>query len=390
MKRTRIMWAIWLFLMIPAVVFTENPAIPVIAVLSLILPAMGILLAAFSARGLEADMQSAVSVPKGEVISYSLDVVNSGRWACAKGRAVLVAENLFTGRQQEMKFSFSVAGRGHKRITADIATEECGMVKVHLKSLESCDFIGAYSKAAAFAKTAQTLVLPETFHTRLDMGAGTQMDLESSEYSMLKPGFDPSETFALREYRAGDSLKNIHWKLSGKLDELTVREPGLPINNTVLILLDTSNQEPNREKISPVVADAIGEAVISLAQELCYMQIPYQLGWYDRQQECMCLREVTKEEQLSTAMADLLSQRTEYDELSIAEHFTAEYGKPEYAHVIITGTHEDAVMRENLSDGIVTDLVCRESAADCAMADAGQIIYFTPETMTEDLLYLEV
>ena len=44
-----------------------------------------------------------------------------------------------------------------------------------------------------------------------------------------KSGGGFSDFYELREYRQGDSLKNIHWKLSSKYDDLIVKEPSLPI-----------------------------------------------------------------------------------------------------------------------------------------------------------------
>ena len=390
MKKVRIMWALWLVLMVPAMIFTDNPAIPMIAVLSLVLPAIGIILAIYSAKGLTAIAQSAVSVPKGGTIAYALEVTNRGRWSCAGGKAVLDVQNIFTGQCEEKVFTFSVAGNKTKQITTEIPAETCGMVKVQLKSLESHDFIGVYHRTAAIEETAQTLVLPETYPIEMDLGIGSQMDIDSDEYSQFKSGFDPSETFALREYRAGDNLKNIHWKLSEKLDELTVRELGLPINNTVLLLMDTSYGGNGEEKPIPEIIDAIGETVVSVSQQLCSMQVPHQIGWYDRQNDKMCLREVNKDDQLSGVMASLLAQETEVDEMSVAGHFLDEYGRPEYAHMIIVGAREDDFMGERFCDGIVTDLVCSISADGTRTTDAGQVLCFTPETMTKDLLYLEV
>ena len=40
------------------------------------------------------------------------------------------------------------------------------------------------------------------------------MQIESDSYSTIKGGDDPSEVFAIREYREGDRLQRIHWKLS--------------------------------------------------------------------------------------------------------------------------------------------------------------------------------
>ncbi len=65
--------------------------------------------------------------------------------------------------------------------------------------------------------------------------------MDSDEYSMRKAGYDPSETFAIREYQPGDRIRQIHWKLTEKFDSLMVRDYGLPIQNTVLLLLETGS-----------------------------------------------------------------------------------------------------------------------------------------------------
>lgn len=49
-------------------------------------------------------------------------------------------------------------------------------------------------------------------------------DMESFRYSGSRPGDDPGETYDIREYRSGDSIRQIHWKLSGKLDDIMIRE----------------------------------------------------------------------------------------------------------------------------------------------------------------------
>ena len=48
--------------------------------------------------------------------------------------------------------------------------------------------------------------------------------MESFRYSGSRPGDDPGETFDIREYREGDSIRQIHWKLTGKMDRLIIRE----------------------------------------------------------------------------------------------------------------------------------------------------------------------
>ncbi len=53
------------------------------------------------------------------------------------------------------------------------------------------------------------------------------------------PGDDPGETYDIREYQPGDSIRQIHWKLSGKLDDIMIREKSFPVDDTVLILAES-------------------------------------------------------------------------------------------------------------------------------------------------------
>ena len=51
---------------------------------------------------------------------------------------------------------------------------------------------------------------------------------DSDIYDDLRPGYDPSELFDVREFQNGDRLQSVHWKLSARTDELMVKENSLP------------------------------------------------------------------------------------------------------------------------------------------------------------------
>ena len=55
-----------------------------------------------------------------------------------------------------------------------------------------------------------------------------------------KPGGGFSEIHDLREYRPGDSLHEIHWKLSAKTDKLIVREAEEPNRGLIVLSFDFS------------------------------------------------------------------------------------------------------------------------------------------------------
>ena len=67
---------------------------------------------------------------------------------------------------------------------------------------------------------------------------------DSDTSSPDRRGSDLTEPFRLREYAPGDSLRQIHWKLSSKLDRLVIREPGMPAARTLLVFWDRAAMPP--------------------------------------------------------------------------------------------------------------------------------------------------
>ena len=146
---------------------------------------------------------------------------------------------------------------------------------------------------------------------------------------MTRPGDDPSETFGLREYQTGDRLRSIHWKLSEKTDGLMVRQLGLPVDDSLLLLLDSSADAAP----SAAEREALGEAAVSVSAALCGESIPHRLAWLDRASGELTFREVTCLEELTQSLPDVLSSEIRCEEPSVLHHLMA--AASEYAHIIV-------------------------------------------------------
>ena len=79
---------------------------------------------------------------------------------------------------------------------------------------------------------------------------------DSENYAPDRTGYDLAEVYALREYAPGDSLRQMHWKLSSKLDKLVVREPSLPVRRSVLVFWERT------QTAAPEQSDAQADVVI--------------------------------------------------------------------------------------------------------------------------------
>lgn len=88
-----------------------------------------------------------------------------------------------------------------------------------------------------------------------------------------KPGGGFSEEHELRDYRPGDSMREIHWKLSVKTDRTIVREAQEPVRGLTLLTFDLRG--------TPDRVDATLEELLWLSQWLLDHDTPHQILWID-------------------------------------------------------------------------------------------------------------
>ena len=113
-----------------------------------------------------------------------------------------------------------------------------------------------------------------------------------------KPGGGFSEEHELRDYRPGDSLRDIHWKLSVKTDRVIVREAQEPVRGLTLLTFDLQGDE--------VRIDETLEELLWLSQWLLCHDTPHQILWMDPSDYELETAQVEREEELQALMKRLL------------------------------------------------------------------------------------
>ncbi|MBQ8621786.1 MAG: DUF58 domain-containing protein [Oscillospiraceae bacterium] len=117
---------------------------------------------------------------------------------------------------------------------ADLPTDHCGQLKVEPVKLRLYDYLGVLRLPAKVPRTAMVLVRPTP--VPVDNPPGLHRYLATAWKP--KPGGGFAENHELRLYRPGDSLSQIHWKLSAKTGKLVLREPMEPIRGKALLTMD--------------------------------------------------------------------------------------------------------------------------------------------------------
>lgn len=164
--------------------------------------------------------------------------------------------NLVFGRTEDSVFLLE-PGRGRaKEHRVPLDTEVCGGRKLQVTEVVCYDLLGLFSRKKAVEQEFAYMVCPYEAPMYVSLQRHREREQAGDIYDGKKSGTDVSEVFGLREYREGDPLQSIHWKLSGKMNQLIVREFGRPVNYHTLILMAPAlfceGRELSRQMVSGV------------------------------------------------------------------------------------------------------------------------------------------
>ncbi|MCL2054735.1 MAG: DUF58 domain-containing protein [Oscillospiraceae bacterium] len=241
-----------------------------------------------------------------------------------------------TGKFQKHKTGIPIPARSVESIIISMEAEHCGAVECVINKVKLTDLIGllSVSKKIGFSETIS--IIPVIYPYETTVINSMNEDSESGVYSQTRAGGDPTEVFALREYREGDSQNRIHWKLSGRSDELVVKELSEPISSRVLMIPDLSYCKTNTD------ADAVLDVFASISYFLAKKRIPHSVVW--RQDELTAARIEGKED-----LYDLLEEQVKHlkqagqDPVALLEYLSAEHNAYNvYSHVIFISTGVNA------------------------------------------------
>ena len=187
-----------------------------------------------------------------------------------RGRVELVFEvtDAMLGETVEVPATLYPGAGTPERFSLPLDATACGRTRVRLASARTYDSLGL----AAFAVPGAELDAAITVYPRIvDLDVQVVRSRASSTagavYDPHRRGQDRTEVFEMRDFRAGDSLKSVHWKLSARFDDLMVREPSHPADYDVALLCGAHICDPaNKDQLE--VLDAELSVLASISQAL--------------------------------------------------------------------------------------------------------------------------
>ena len=235
--------------------------------------AMPLLSLALSLPGMTGCRLAASAVPA------ALSRGEAGRWQLSVGAPVglplaritlrLTERNLLTGETKKRRLVMSGVAR-RKPVELSAPTGHCGLLELRVDRARVYDYLGLFSRRIHPSAPARLLCRPIPAVTELPtIPEGQGMRPVSG--GAARPG--PGDDYDLREYRPGDPMRSVHWKLSSKWDELIVRERA---DTPIPIPLLTLNRFG-----TPETLDKLLDSLLGLSRALLNVQRPHGVLWLD-------------------------------------------------------------------------------------------------------------
>lgn len=160
--------------------------------------------------------------------------------------------NIYYPNDYTHSLSIHVMPRSIKSVLVPVDTMKIGVVKLVVNKVTLTDPLHFFSFTLPEGAVLELPVFPEE-KPQNDLPLTPASDgLEEYTESDAK-GSVSSDIKEIREYRPGDRLQRIHWKLSAKLDDLFVKEMAHTSILSLVLL-----PELTREKIEDTVAVLLG------------------------------------------------------------------------------------------------------------------------------------
>jgi uncharacterized protein (DUF58 family) len=284
-----------------------------------------------------AELVSVIHVAsKGEMIPISIKLNNPSIFPVSDLKIYLTYKNTYSSQRYKKEFTVSLDGSTKTSVICNLFSEYAGNLEITLTGIRIYDYLKLFSLKRKLKGELKVAVLPCFYELpENDITNRHARQIESDYYSSVKSGDDPSEVFEIREYREGDRLQRIHWKLSRKQDQLMIKEFSDPLNCSVLLFVNLSI--PHGENIISYM-DAILECALSLSYTFLTKGQMHYFTWYDEGHGACTRIRVVKEKDLFEAVDGLLQARPYTETTDALSAYLAEHPNDQYTNLYyVTG-----------------------------------------------------
>ena len=235
------------------------------------------------------------ALDRGEAGGWLVAVRTPGNLPLARLALRLRRENLLTGQRETARLALTGVTRRMPE-TLPAPTQHCGLLELRADKVKVCDYLGLFTLRLKPPVPARIVCRPipaQCQPVEVPDGKGTRPSAKSASRR------GPGEDYDLREYRPGDPLRSVHWKLTSKWDDLIVREREDAVTPLPLLTADRFG--------TPEELDKLLDRLTGMSRAMLAVQRPHAVLWLD-QTGGPQLYPVSDEREYAVCLLALLSQ----------------------------------------------------------------------------------
>lgn len=370
-------WLLLLVILWACFVYTGSPMVLAAALLPVVLPLVSIPVNLYLGRKLTVQVEAAGILRKGDRGTFRIRIQNPTLLPVLRLNCRVRIENQLNGSRRETRLTTGILPRGRQQLKLQAGDDYCGRLKITVTELRLYDCFGVAGIPCKCEAAGYLTVQPDTFQQTVRILPAVGAMEENDLYSPDRPGQDISEPFQIREYVPGDSMRQIHWKLSGKLDRLIVRDPSLPITRSVLLFWERTGQSRD-----PDSTDAQAEVLVSLCRNLLEQSVRFTVGWNDTQTNRCVFRELRDMDDLVAFIPRILRAGGVSEGVSGASLLVSS-DRDLPAHIVYLAEQPQSEILELKGGRQLTPLLCGQTGLEGA-------IRFDPQKYSEQLAQIEI
>ncbi len=256
-------------------------------------------------------------------------------------------KNSFFKHSDVGELAFFAPPLSKNRYEIEVQSRHAGEVEIFFKKGRVLDYFGVFSLPIKINKRVSVSFLPRLHSIEPALRKNNYTASETTLYSKHKPGDDPAEVFAVREYVDGDKLSRIHWKLTSKQDKYMVKDYSFPINESVLLLPELVLGEGKETDLDCI--DAVLGIVFSLSHTLIERKILHAIGYYNAQVDKVCVQKIHDLDELYSVFGEIFNTSTYYSKPVLANMESEMYQN--LSHVVYISANMTAGRYADLSAG---------------------------------------
>ncbi len=203
---------------------------------------------------------------KGKELILKLGFKNKSLFPVINCIVTFGVENRFYPNDNDNVISLSIPAKGECCAEIPITPIYNGLVNIKIEDVEIRDYLNIFSRKNIKSSDYHFFVIPNAIS---DSSEIKRSELYSEDSLLVTKNANGTQIDGIRDYIIGDKLKNIHWKLSAKKQDLLVKEYSDNNEESAILLA---------ELYSPAIDDII-DNVYGMGRQLLKEGYPFTLAF---------------------------------------------------------------------------------------------------------------